>query len=74
MRQPPNSDTAVHLWEDDLKVTLCGLPKEIVIPVTQRHGAVVWQCQDCYHLAAGHIHMNPTPAEAAFLEVFFPDA
>lgn len=76
MTNPPviNSAYTVHLWEDDLRTTICGLPKEIVVPLTGVAGSIVSSCDNCHHILAGYVWMAPTPAEAALLDYFFPDA
>lgn len=71
MHRPPNGDTIIHLWEDDsFKVTVCGLVKEVVVPTWN---GVKRLCDDCRVISMG-LGPKPTPAEAAFLEVFFPNA
>lgn len=65
----------IHLWEEDRLHTICGFTKEGLLP-ERALGGVYFQCQDCFKAyREGYDGQPPaTEAEAALLEVFFPNA
>lgn len=62
-----NRHNLAHLWEEDLKSTICGIPKEVCIMPDAGNHAVSF-CEDCFHISAGHVRYNPSPAEREFIE------